>query len=251
MSLGLNGISGSYHGVEIPRHFFIEDSQMKCLSVFVDESGSFGPYELHSPYYIVSLLLHNQSNDIKNDIALFTKKMTDLDLPEFTVHSGPLIRREFEYKELLLLDRKRIFNTIYNFTRAVDIKYHSIVVEKRQLIDEMDLVDKLTKQLSVFLRNHIETFISYDKIIVYYDYGQKELAKILVSIFNAITSNVEYRKVAPADYLLFQATDMICMLELLAMKSDRKDLSNSEIAFFGSSKNLRKSYLRAIQKKRF
>jgi len=224
---------------------------MKELSVFVDESGSFGPYEFHSPYYIVTLLLHDQSKDITDDISLFARKLTDLGLPDYTVHSGPLIRRELEYKNLILLDRKRIFNIIYNFSRAVDIRYHSLIVEKKQLVEEMDLVDKLSKQLSAFLYDHLETFIDYDRIVVYYDYGQKELTKILLSLFNAITRNVEYRKVSPADYLLFQATDMICTLELLALKSERKVLSNSELSFFGSEKKLYKSYLRAIHRKRF
>ena len=157
---------------------------MKELSVFVDESGSFGPYELHSPYYIVTLLLHDQSKDITDDVILFARKLSELGLPEYTVHSGPLIRREFEYKNFLLLDRKRVFNIIYNFTRAVDISFHSIVIEKKQLDEEMDLVDKLSKQLSSFLHTHLETFIKYDRIVVYYDYGQKELTKILVSLFN-------------------------------------------------------------------
>jgi len=224
---------------------------MKELSVFVDESGSFGPYQVHSPYYIVSLLLHDQSKDITDDVRLFARKLTDLGLPDYTVHSGPLIRRELEYKNVTLLDRKRIFNIIYNFSRAADIRYHSIVVEKKHLVEEMDLVYKLSKQLSVFLYNHLETLVSYDRIVVYYDYGQKELTKILVSLFNAITRNVEYRKVAPADYMLFQAADMICTLELLALKAERKVLSSSELSFFGSEKKLYKSYLRAIQRKRY
>ena len=85
---------------------------MKELSVFVDESGSFGPYELHSPYYIVTLLLHDQSKDITDDVILFARKLSELGLPEYTVHSGPLIRREFEYKNFLLLDRKRVFKLV-------------------------------------------------------------------------------------------------------------------------------------------
>ena len=224
---------------------------MKELSIFVDESGSFGPYEAHSPYYIVTLLLHDQSEDISGDINTVARKLADLGLVEYTVHSGPLIRRELEYKDLLLIDRKRIFNIIYNFTRAVDIKYHSVVVEKKLLDEEMDLVDKLAKQMSAFLLNHLEALVSYDRIVVYYDYGQKELTKILVSMFNALTRNVEYRKVAPSDYMLFQATDMICTLELLAIKAERKALSNSERSFFYSEKNLYKSYLRAIHRKCF
>lgn len=37
------------------------------LSVFVDESGDFGEYDYHAPYYIISLVFHNQSHDIQFD----------------------------------------------------------------------------------------------------------------------------------------------------------------------------------------
>ena len=37
---------------------------MKELSVFVDESGDFGEYDYHAPFYIISFILHNQEVDI-------------------------------------------------------------------------------------------------------------------------------------------------------------------------------------------
>ena len=37
---------------------------MKELSIFVDESGDFGNYAEHSSYYIVSLVMHDQTVDI-------------------------------------------------------------------------------------------------------------------------------------------------------------------------------------------
>ena len=36
----------------------------KILSIFIDESGDFGPYEAHAPYYLVSMILHDQNTDI-------------------------------------------------------------------------------------------------------------------------------------------------------------------------------------------
>ena len=41
---------------------------MQVLSVFVDESGDFGEYEKHAPYYIVSMVFHDQSIDISPNI---------------------------------------------------------------------------------------------------------------------------------------------------------------------------------------
>jgi hypothetical protein len=223
---------------------------VKVLNIFADESGVYGPYEKHSPYYIVTLVFHDQSTDVSKDIEKFLNKMTELDLTGNVVHSGRLIRREFEYKDISLIDRKRIFNAIYNFSRVVDIKYHSFMVEKKHIVDDVDLSFRLIKQLSSFLQKNLETFVDYDNVIVYYDYGQNELTKLLISSFNMALNSVEVKKTKHSEYQLFQVADMLCTLELISAKAERNQLSKSETVFFKSKKNLYKSYLRAIQSKK-
>ena len=41
---------------------------MKELSIFVDESGDFGEYDYHAPYYIISMVIHRQGVDISQDL---------------------------------------------------------------------------------------------------------------------------------------------------------------------------------------
>lgn len=41
---------------------------MGILSIFVDESGDFGGYSPHSPYYIVTMVFHDQTKDISAQI---------------------------------------------------------------------------------------------------------------------------------------------------------------------------------------
>ena len=94
------------------------------------------------------------------------------------------------------------------------------------------------------------SLIEYNRIVYYYDYGQRELTHILVSVFNTVLNHVDFRKVVPANYKLFQATDLLCTMELLSLKAKRKILSNSELTFFTTIRELEKSYLRAIQRKR-
>ena len=224
---------------------------MKELSIFIDESGDFGEYTSYAPYYIVTFVFHDQSVDISENINILNKKVKDAGFPDFTVHSGPLIRREKEFKDLSTLERKRIFNFLYNFARTIDITYHPIIVEKKELDNKNGLNARIKKQLSSFLMSNIEMFMQYDRIVVYYDYGQMELSNILVKRFNASLSNVSFKKVEPANYKLFQAADMLCTLELLALKAENKALSNSELSFFTSGKELYKSYLKSIHKKRF
>jgi hypothetical protein len=139
---------------------------------------------------------------------------------------------------------------LYNFARTSDITYHPFIIEKKQIINNDDLTIKITKQLSSFLFENMQKYMQYERIVVYYDYGQRELTTILLSVFNAILNNVEFKKVTPADYKLFQAADMLCTLELLALKCDNKVLSKSELKFFKSAKDIYKSYIRAIRKKR-
>lgn len=107
----------------------------------------------------------------------------------------------------------------------------------------------LTKQLSAFIRDEFKFFLMYDQIIVYYDNGQVELNRILASVFTALLPNVEFRKVLPADYRLFQVTDLVCTLELVKLKYQQHVLSCSEEMFFGSMKDLKKNYLKPLEKK--
>jgi hypothetical protein len=125
------------------------------------------------------------------------------------------------------------------------------MVEKKHVADDVELSFRLSKQLSFFLNNHMETLIEYDKIVVYYDYGQNELTKLLVSSFNTAFKNVEIRKTQHSYYRLFNVADMFCTLELLSIKAERNQLSKSEIKFFKSAKMLTKSYLRTITSKKF
>jgi hypothetical protein len=149
-----------------------------------------------------------------------------------------------------LPERKRFFNALYNFARTVNFTYHSFIVEKKHVIEKTDHIAQISKQLSFFLKERLEKFIRYDRIVVYYDNGQAELTSILVSVFSAILGDIEFRKVIPNDYKLFQTADLLCALELTALKAENKILSNSEMSFFGSVRDFEKSYMRAIRKKR-
>jgi len=214
---------------------------LKHLSVFIDESGDFGKYECHSPYYIVTLIFHDQSN----------KLSCSVDVPSHFVHTGPLIRRELQYKNWLISERVKIFKSLFKFINTSNITYHPIIIYKKHLINENDLSTKIISQLTTFINENLDYFFSYTKVTVYYDFGQMELSKIIRNTFSSIISNVEFKKVVPAAYKLFQAADMFCTFELLSLKAEKKDLTKSEISFFESIRNLKKTYLRAIVKKRF
>ena len=84
---------------------------------------------------------------------------------------------------------------------------------------------------------------------VYYDNGQIEVSRILSSVFNALLDNVEFKKVIPADYRLFQVADLICTLKLAELKMEKHQLSRSELFFFNDERTLKKNYLKPLSKK--
>ncbi len=221
----------------------------KILSVFIDESGDFGPYERHAPYYIVSMILHEQSQNIAENIAILDAHVRNLNQPNNAIHVGPLIRRESIYVNDLMEDRKRLFSALFNFARRLPFVYVTAKIIKDQNDDIIDLTAKLTKEMAKILREHQAYFASFDKIIVYYDNGQVELTRILTALFNALFHDVEFRKVSPSDYKLFQVADLVCTLELLETKTTKSGFTHSEKEFFHSSKDFKKNYYKSIVKK--
>lgn len=109
---------------------------MKELSIFVDESGDFGKFEKHAPYYLLTLVFHNQSALIGlEDFEILNTKLKyySPNINETYVHSGPLIRREGEYSQMELSERRHIFNALLTFAYKAPISYTTIVVEKNKL----------------------------------------------------------------------------------------------------------------------
>lgn len=175
--------------------------------------------------------------------------MNYLGYQEHCVHAGPIIRQEQEYRFETLETRKKILKKVMSFFRRVDVKCKTIFIEKKHITDEVEAAGKLAKYLSQFLRNNISFFASYDVIKVYYDNGQIELNKILASVFNVLFDNVEFRKVIPSDYRLFQIADLVCTLQLLELKGETHKLSNSEKMFFENDRVLKKNYIKPLKQK--
>lgn len=222
----------------------------KILSVFIDESGDFGPYNFHAPFYLVSMVLHNQDTDITKNIDDLESHLTNLGYKQHAIHTGPLIRRESVYANLIMEDRKHLFNALFNFTRKIDFHYVCVKIRKDECPDVITLTARLSKAIAEILRSHQDFLEKFNRIIIYYDNGQIELTKILTSVFNTLYAHVEFRKVKPVDYKLFQAADLICTMELLAEKADSNLFSKSEKEFFYSVRDFKKNYLKPILKKR-
>lgn len=223
----------------------------RTLSLFIDESGDFGAYEPHSPYYIIAIVLHNQSINIQEDIRCLESHISNSGYPPHAIHTGPLIRRESIYSNDLLDSRKRLFNALFHFARKVNYNYFLISIKKSECSDIISMTSKLSKAIVNQLSPHLEYWNSFEEIIIYYDNGQVDLTKILTSVSTLLFSSVQFRKVKPVDYKLFQVADLICTIELLSKKADSNSFTKSELLFFQSIRQFKKNYLKPIRKNLF
>lgn len=222
----------------------------RILSCFVDEAGDFGKYDSHCPFYIISVVLHDQADSIDSQIQGMETYLSSLNFPHHALHAGPLIRRESDYLLMQMEDRKRLFNLLFNFARKVPIRYFTVMVRKSECKDADDLDAKLTKAIKKEILKAEDYWYSFDKIIIYYDNGQKALKRVLNITFNSLFSDVELRKVQPADYRLFQVADLICTLELTMSKIEHGLFTKTDYEFFHGSHEFKKEYWRKIEKLR-
>ena len=223
---------------------------IKELSVFIDESGDFGVYSPHSPYYIISLVFHNQKQKISDDIKQLDEKLNWIEDYDW-VHVGPLVRGDDSYKLVGISTRRKILKTFTTFIKKCPITYKSFFIEKKQFKDENGMVARLERDLSAFLQENFVYFSGFDEIKIYYDYGQSEVTKMLTNVFEGLFKNAKFTKAVPSEYKLFQAADLFCYFTLINLKIDNGTISENEVKFFGTQYALRKNYLKPLAKKEF
>ena len=66
----------------------------KVLSIFIDESGRFQYPDDKSRFYIISMVMHDQSVDITQEVSNLEQGFRSLHLSNLCFHAGPLIRQE-------------------------------------------------------------------------------------------------------------------------------------------------------------
>ncbi len=226
---------------------------MLDLSIHIDESGDFGDYNpKYAPYYILSLVFHEQVFDISEDIKRLDTEMARLGYFGHVIHAGPLIRKEYVYCNLLPKERRAILSKLFFFARNAPIKFKTIVIARKEYPSNISLQSRLCFLLSQFIEDNLSFFLSFDHVILYYDNGQTELSQILLSTFQShLSSLIRKNDVHQYKYKLLQVADMLCTLRLVEIKAKTNSLSKSELSVFHSAKDLWKDYLRQIKEKEF
>jgi hypothetical protein len=220
------------------------------LSIFVDESGDFGALDVHSPFYLLTFVFHDQANSISEQINWLNQSLQDVDLPFHTIHAGPILRKEGMYAGMDIDARRRVLKKLYRFVRISDFSYRTFLFEKRTCGSGFDLSFAMAQELGLFIREYLAFFQSFDRTVIYYDYGQWQISELLTVVFGAVVSQgLEMKHVSPADYRLFQVADYLCMMELIEHKRIRGLASRTEQLFFGKRNREFRTIIKTIRTK--
>ena len=191
---------------------------MRELSIMVDESGEWGKL---SKYYLITLVFHDQSEPVMPHIERYEQHLADASLPDIPFHAGPLLNGHADYETLSMADRKRLFVAFFTLARNLPFTYVTFAHRKSEFDnDKRRFEAQLRRDLANYLLTHLDRFQSYDTIKIYYDNGQQVVTNALkASIGYALSKEaVIYRKADPKDYRLEQAADLMCTIELTALK---------------------------------
>lgn len=222
---------------------------MNTLSIFIDESGDFGNVKEKPSYYLVTMVFHNQKVDLSNHIFKLDESIKNDGFDIDYIHTGPIIRREEGFDSFSLDERRSLIYKILNFYNSYNISHITVLVNRKEAPDKISLSGRLAKEIRNIIVSHQQFFDSFDNVIVYYDNGQSELSSILNAVFSICISNVEFRKAEQQKYRLLQVADFICSIELLKVKRGENRLSKSEEKFFYKSQELKKTFIKSIDKK--
>lgn len=222
---------------------------MGDLSVFIDESGDTGSV---SRYYLVTLVMHDQDDCIDKHVEAYSRHLASSSLPDLPFHLSPLMNGHGSYESESLDARKALLAKFRRFAEGIPFRYRSFASAKSHFESPESLRKTLARDLTGFLQANLTFFQSFDQVKTYYDNGQSIVTHAIHQAFaKALGSKaVTFRLIDPESFCLFQLTDYLCGLELIALKYERKQQTATDNLFFGGSDAFKKNYLKKIRKKR-
>ena len=221
----------------------------KELSIFVDESGDRGG---KARYYLLTLVFHDQADDIMGEIAEYERRLAVEGLTDIPFHSEPLMNGHRDYENLSISQRKRLLVHFSALVRRLPISYTTFTYRRSEFEDPAKLSARMKRDVSNLLFDRLEFFQGFSEVKVYYDNGQDIVKRALDQSIGFVLSKgvVDPRKTTMADYRLEQAADYLCTIELAAVKYAAKEDGGTYNKFFGGVGPFKKNWLKQARRKR-
>ena len=222
---------------------------MRELSVFVDESGSDGLSDRH---YLLTVVMHDQSESIADSIAAYEGALRAKGLPDIPFHASPLMNGKDQYSGLDLRTRKMLLGSFRVFFRHMPVRYHTFAYVTKQFASLDKLAGTMRRDLVNFLFDNLAELQSYDMVKVYYDNGQDIVKQALDRSVDKVLSKgvIRRRKTSMTDYRLEQVADYLCTIELALVKYQAKENGETYNKFFGGIGSFKRNWLKQARSKR-
>ena len=205
---------------------------IKRLNIFIDESGDFGFKEGSSDLYAVSFTIHESDNSISNELKYLNDRLAKANY-DGMIHLADLVARRGDYENFSLAQRREIFWAIFYFTKRVDVKIHTIIVDKRFKNNRIQLNKELATLINDFFNSISDYMNEFEQVVIYYDNGQDSLGAIIDTLL-ITKSNIEH--ISEFDHKkerLFQVSDMLTFVDKIIYKHNHKiALTKAEKYFF-------------------
>ena len=152
-------------------------------------------------------------------------------------------------RDLLEHGTKAYFSS---FVRKLPISYTTFAYRRSEFADLDKLTERMRRDISEVLLNHLGFFQSFDDVKVYYDNGQDIVKRALDRSISKILSKgvVQRRKTSMTDYRLEQVADYLCTIELALVKYEAKEDGETYNKFFGGVDRFKKNWLKQARSKR-
>ena len=156
-----------------------------------------------------------------------------------------------EYERLTFEARKFYLSHFFLLLQHLPISYRTFLYKRSEFSGRDEFVLRMRQDITNLLFDNLRFFQSFDIVKVYYDDGQQIVVRALRAAVEYVlsTNSFLYRKTRASDFVLEQAADMLCTLELTAHKFACKETTRTDEKFFGSERNFKRNYLKKIRRK--
>ena len=124
----------------------------KLLSIYIDETGDFGPYDSNTKIYGVAFVLCEDLEKCDPYLRKFHRRLKGKESGDFPIHVGPLIRREGPYSDLNHESRLLLFDAIYDLLIESPISVLHTMIRKSKKNSDAEMA----KALSTLVRDNLD-----------------------------------------------------------------------------------------------
>lgn len=217
------------------------------ISVFVDESGEFGT---ESKRYLLTLVFHEQKDSISEQISRYQQSLMIRGLPDVPFHASPLLNGHDDYEGFEIGIRKQLLASFFTMLQHLPIRYRTFAYEKGEYAAGGDLCAKMKRDVINMMLENLEYFQGFEKVNIYYDDGQALVSRVLrdAAEYALSAGAVVHKECNPQSLMLAQAADLLCTIELTAIKYSRHEQTRTDERFFGAAGSFKKNWLKKVRK---